>query len=345
MTLLTQRQAPDDQTDTTTPETVPDAPGDGVTDAATDEEGSSTAEGILDALIPDPVEDAATATAETAVDIGETVLEGAETVAGAPGDVVEGGIDVATSDPVDLATDVAGDVVFGPGISALNEAGADLAGTAFGDLADTLAFAGAPVGLALGGIEVSIHIIAAHVAFAIIATTVLFAMLVPRRKLSARLGWLSAATIRYVLIASFGVVVGLFAIEASGELTGLAVEATVGEDGPDVSGANLYTGAVAAVVIPLVKVALEFQQFLVAILIAVWPLAAAVSISRTFRHLLPIVTALIAANVLWPPIAALALGKSFTALPDVGAATWWALAALVVAVAFNGVALAARSSD
>ncbi|MFV0524528.1 MAG: hypothetical protein ACK5RL_08525 [Acidimicrobiales bacterium] len=262
---------------------------------------------------------------------------------GQPGGAIGEAIDSTIDNAVDGVVGAAGDVVVGPAITVLNEAGAALAGTVFGDLADDLALIGQPTTIVLGGFEVAVHLLAGYVAFAVIATTLLAAIITPGRRMGQRVGWTAVASTKYVLVSTFGVVAGTTAIEASRFLTLEAIDLGL-TGGVDTSEANLYTGAVAAVIVPLVGVAFEFQAFLVAALIAFWPLAAAVAITRTFRHALPVLTALITANVLWPPLAALAVGKAFTALPDVGAATWWCLAAITTAPLVNLIALSARST-
>ena len=275
--------------------------------------------------VADQVGDAVTAPAGAGADVAGVVAGEAADAAGA---VAGEAVDAATAGPMLV----------------LDQAAEDMAGTAFGDMADTLTEVAQPDLLALGPFQASIHVAAGLVAFAAIATTLIAVILTPRRRFGARLWWASGAMARFVIVAAFGVSIAVAAVDLSNELAGGALELVVPDDGFDTSEANLYTGALATVIVPLVGVMFDFQGWLLGVFIMFWPLAAAVSITRSFRHALPIMSALIAANVIWPPLAALAIGKSLTALPDISAATWWAAGAVAVAVFTNLFALAARST-
>ena len=269
---------------------------------------------------------------------------------GGVGDVADSVGDAVTA-PAKVGGDVAG-VVAGEAVDAvtagpmlvLDQAAQDMAGTAFGDMAETLNDASEPDFFSLGPIQTSIHVASGLVAFAAIATTLLVAVIVPWRRYGTRLWWATGATARFLLISAFGVSIAVAAVDLSHELTGESIQFAIPDDGIDTSEANLYTGALASIIVPLVGVMFDFQAWLLGVFIMFWPLAAAISITRSFRHALPIMTALIAANVIWPPLAALAIAKSLTALPDISAATWWAAAAVAVAVITNLFALAARSN-
>ena len=265
-----------------------------------------------------------------------------QAVAARVGDVV--------TDPVGSGADAAGavageavGVVLGGPLGVLDQAADDMAGTAFGDLAATSTEVGEPTLVEVGPMQAGVHVFAGLIAFAAIATTLLLSIITPWRRFGDRLLWAGGATARFLLVSAFGITVAVAGIEASQELTDQAMAMAAPEE-IDTSEANVYTGALASVVVPVVGVLFDFQGWVLGVFVMLWPLAAAISITRTFRHALPIMTALIAANVAWPPLAALAIGESLASLPDISAATWWAVGAVGVAIITNLIALAARSS-
>lgn len=257
------------------------------------------------------------------------------------GEVLDQVVDVAT-DPVGAGIDAAGDVATGSVDILLSKAASEMAGTAFGDLASTMASAGQPTILSIGSLNTQLHLAAGFIAFGATVTTLLVAMMMPHRRLGKRLSWTVGALARFFLVSAFGVTVAVAAIDLSNELTLKALHHTVGTE-IDTSEANVFSGALATIAVPVVGVMYSFQAWLVGIFVMFWPITAAISITRSFRHALPVMTAAIAANVIWPPLSALAIGKSLSALPNIGAATWWALAAVAIAFITNMFAFAARS--
>ncbi len=249
----------------------------------------------------------------------------------------------AAGSAVDVGTKPVRDVA-GVGFDQLNQAGSEMAGTTFGDLAaSTLNFSD-PEGIVLGPFTWSIQVLAGFVGFATIALVAAALMFSPRRKLGARLGYLSEAVVKYLIISAVGVTIGVFLVEGSGDLTTTAVETSLPSD-INTDGANVWSSALAVVVVPIVGVAFEFQRFFVGILIAFWPLAAAISMSKAYKHALPICSALLVANVIWPPISALFIGNAFAALPNVAKASWLCVGAVGFAIVFNVLSLAARSTS
>lgn len=254
---------------------------------------------------------------------------------------------VAIQDPgfvAGEAVDAAIDATIGDPIERLNQAAEAMAGSAFGDLAAHGLTLQEPSQIVLAGLGMPLHLLAGYVAFGTIVATVLAVLVTPRRTLGSRVIWASEAYIKYLLISSFGVVIGVGLIQASQEIMSIAIDLSLPET-IDTSGVNIYTGALASVVVPITKVSFQFQSFFVAALIATWPIAAAISILRSFRHLLPVITALLVANAVWPPLAALAIGQAFAALPDVSDATWWTAAAFACAPICNFIALTARNQS
>lgn len=252
--------------------------------------------------------------------------------------------EVATDVAADAAGTAAGAVLSGP-LGVLNQAAEEMAGTAFGDLSATLAEQQTAQTIQLGPFSSTLHVAAGFVAFAAVATTLLIALVMPHRRFGERVLWAGGALVRFALISAFGVTIAVTAVDASNQLAGDALVYALPDGEIDTSGANIYTGALAGIVVPVVGVLFDFQRWLMAVFIMFWPLAAAISITRSFRHALPIMTAMIAANVVWPPLAGLAVGKSLAALPDISAATWWAVGAVAVAFITNLFALAARSTQ
>ncbi len=227
-------------------------------------------------------------------------------------------------------------------VEVLNKAAGEMANTAFGDLATDMSLAGQSQILVVGPFRPSVQLAAGLFAFAATATTLLAALITPRARMGARLWWASGGMAKFLLISGFGVTLAVAAVDASNQLTGEAIKYGLADE-LDTSQANLYSGALASVTVPIVGVMFDFQAWILGLFIVFWPLAAAISITRSFRHALPIMTALIIANVVWPPLSALALAKALSALPNVVAATWWAMVAVGISFFVNVFALAARS--
>lgn len=242
----------------------------------------------------------------------------------------------------DDENDLDGIVFSGPedAIEALEEAGAELAGTAFGDLAERTTEVGQPVELDVGGLEASLNVVAAAIVFMAVATGLVAAIIRRGRNLYG----LSVTVSRYLLISAVGVAAALIATEVSNEIASAAVVANLPGE-VDTTESHLYSGALASLMVPALTVAFDFQPFMVAILIATWPMTAALGLMPAYRSAPNVVGGLIAANLLWPPFAALCVGRAFGEFPDVTAATWWTVIALVVAAVFNVVALAATGTN
>ncbi len=225
-------------------------------------------------------------------------------------------------------------------IEALEEVGAELAGTAFGDLAERTTEVGQPIELDVGGLEASLNAVAAVIVFMAVAAGLITAIARRGRNLYG----LSVSVSRYLLISAIGVVAALVAAELSNEITSAAVVVNLpGEI--DTTETHLYSGALASLMVPALTVAFDFQPFMIAVLIATWPLTAAVGLLPSYRSAPNIIGGLLAANLLWPPFAALCVGRAFGEFPDVTAATWWTVIALVIAAVFNVVSLAATGSN
>ncbi len=248
----------------------------------------------------------------------------------------------AEGESEDEESDVDAVVFAGPdeAIEALEEVGAELAGTAFGELAERTTEVGQPVEFDVGGLEASLNAVAAVIVFMAVAAGLIAAIVRRGRNLYG----LSVSVSRYLLISAIGVVAALVAAELSNEITSAAVVVNLpGEI--DTTETHLYSGALASLMVPALTVAFDFQPFMIALLIATWPLTAAVGLLPSYRSAPNIIGGLLAANLLWPPFAALCVGRAFGEFPDVTAATWWTVVALVIAAVFNVVSLAATGSN
>ncbi len=222
----------------------------------------------------------------------------------------------------------------------MEEVGAELAGTAFGDLAERTTEVGQPVELDVGGVEASLNAVAAVIVFMAVAAGLIAAILRRGRNLYG----LSVSVSRYLLISAIGVVAALMATEVSNQITSAAVVVNIPAE-IDTTETHLYSGALASLMVPALTVAFDFQPFMIAILIATWPLTAAIGLLPSYRSAPTVVGGLMAANLLWPPFAALCVGRAFGEFPDVTAATWWTVVALVIAAVFNVASLAATGNN
>ena len=225
-------------------------------------------------------------------------------------------------------------------IDSLNEASAELANTAFQGLAETGIDLTNQNQIELGPFSVTLSIVAGFVAFAAILVSIVVIAVSPFTKTRERFAHLGGGTLKFLVISSVGTAIGVAMAEGSARLTAEAVALTLPET-IDTTGANLYDSGLAVIAVPLVGVSFKFQAFLVAALIAAWPLAAAVSIVKAYEKVLNVVTALFVVNIVWPPMGAAIVGQAFSVLPDVASASWWCVGVPIMAVIANGVAVAA----
>lgn len=223
-------------------------------------------------------------------------------------------------------------------IEALDQNGAALAETVFTDLSERTTELGQPVEIDIGGLETSLNTVAGLVVFVAASIGLVVAMTRGGRNLRR----LSGSVSRYMIVSLLGVVGALAAAELANEMTLRAVAVAIPEV-IDTSGTHLYSGGFASLIVPLLIMVLDFQPLVVGALIGLWPLAAALSLFESYRSAMAVTGALLAANIVWPPFAALCIGKAFASLPDVALATWWTMGVLALAVLMNVIALAAVS--
>lgn len=154
----------------------------------------------------------------------------------------------------------------------------------------------------------------------------LLAVMTPLGRLS-KVRAVASGAVNYLLVSLVGVAAALALVEASRWLTAESVALNYGV--PTVEGATVWTAGLAATVAPAIPVMFKAGAVLVGVLIAALPLAAALTARPGWSAALSSVGAVLVANIIWPPLAAVCVAQAFSALPDGGAAAWWLIAALI----------------